>query len=222
MNTSLFGCARALCLAPHPDDMEFGCGATLHRFRDSLTTHAVVFTDRHQSRGESRNEVEQRNAAAFLGIPPENVHFLDELGYGVQRLPIRFLGTEESRDIIRNVVSKLVADFAPDIIFTPGVRESHQDHSALTEEVLRVARGNYAIFGYEVPKHNREFLPNAFVTVSEENVAAKAAAIDAFTEFTNRYYFAADGIRALAMVRGLHAGGAILAEAFEVYRLAVG
>ena len=197
MNTSLFGCARALCLAPHPDDMEFGCGATLHRFRDSLTTHAVVFTDRHQSRGESRNEVEQR-------------------------LPIRFLGTEESRDIIRNVVSKLVADFAPDIIFTPGVRESHQDHSALTEEVLRVARGNYAIFGYEVPKHNREFLPNAFVTVSEENVAAKAAAIDAFTEFTNRYYFAADGIRALAMVRGLHAGGASLAEAFEVYRLAVG
>jgi LmbE family N-acetylglucosaminyl deacetylase len=222
MIASLLAGARALCLAPHPDDIEFGVGATLHKYREFLTAHVVVFTDRHKSRGEIHNETEQRKAAAILGIPSENVHFVDELGYGVDRLPIRFMATEESRDVIRQVLSKMIADFKPNVIFTPGIRETHQDHAAVTQEVVRVARGDFSIFGYEVPKHNRDFLPNAFVAVDEADIAAKVAAINAFTEFTTRYYFEPDAIRALARMRGLHAGTAGLVEAFEVYRLSIG
>lgn len=222
MLSSLLTGARLLCLSPHPDDTEFGLGATLHRLRDDISAHVIVFTDRHESRGETRNEEEQRRAAEILGIPAANVHFLDELGYGVGRLPIRFMASQESRDTIRRVVARLVQDFAPNVVFVPGLNETHQDHMALAEEVVRVARGEYAILGYEVPKHNRAFRPNAFLPVDDADLTAKIAAINAFTEFTNRYYFADEGIRALARVRGLDAGGGGMVEAFEVYRLMLG
>jgi LmbE family N-acetylglucosaminyl deacetylase len=210
---------RVLCLSPHPDDTEFGCGATLHRLRAQIETRIVVFSDRGATRGEKNNERDQIAAAARLGIPAANIRFVDQLGIGVERLPVRFFGAEESRDRIRRIVAHVVRDFDPDAIFTPALGETMQDHQALTEEVVRVQRGRAAILGYETPKHNRLMNPAAFVHVAEADIKAKAAAVNCFTEFTTRYYFEERMLDALARVRAMDAGFHGLAEAFEVYRL---
>ena len=210
---------RVLCLSPHPDDTEFGVGATLHRFRSTMETRVVVFSDRSKTRGEKRNDRDQIAAAEKLGIPAANVKFIDQLGLGVERLPVRFFGTEEARDRIRQVVAHVVKDFDPDVIFTPATLETMQDHQAVTQEVVRVQRGRAAILGYETPKHNRLMNPSTFVRVEEADIAAKSAAVNCYSEFTTRYYFEEKMLDALARVRGMDAGFHGLAEAFEVYRL---
>lgn len=210
---------RVLCLSPHPDDTEFGVGATLHRYRSSIETRLIVFSDRSRTRGEKHNDRDQLAAAARLGIPAANVKFIDQLGLGVQRLPVRFFGTEEARDQIRRVVAHAVKEFDPDVIFAPAAHETMQDHQAVTEEVIRVQRGRAAIFGYETPKHNRLMNPGTFVKVDEADIKAKAEAVNSYSEFTTRYYFEERMLDALARVRGMDAGFHGLAEAFEVYRL---
>ncbi len=209
---------RILCLSPHPDDSEFGLGATLHRVRGSCEAHLLVFSDRMKTRGEKHNERDQIAAAKALGIPADRVRFVDRLGIGVERLPIRFFGTEESRDAIRRSVSHAVKQIDPDAIFAPALGETMQDHQALTEEVLRVERGRAAVLGYETPKHNRLMNPSTYMRVDEADVKAKAAAVNCYTEFTTRYYFEERMLDALARVRGMDAGFHGLAEAFEVYR----
>lgn len=210
---------RVLCLSPHPDDTEFGVGATLHRFRSTLETRVVVFSDRSRTRGEKHNDRDQIAAAAKLGIPADNVKFIDQLGLGIERLPVRFFGTEEARDQIRRVVGHAVKQFDPDVIFTPAAHETMQDHQAITEEVIRVQRGRAAILGYETPKHNRLMNPGTFVKVDEADIKAKSEAVNSYSEFTTRYYFEEKMLDALARVRGMDAGFHGLAEAFEVYRL---
>jgi LmbE family N-acetylglucosaminyl deacetylase len=112
-----------------------------------------------------------------------------------------------------------VKDFDPGLIFAPSVHETFQDHQALGEEVVRVVRGRATILGYEVLRHNRHFRPNVFVDISEADMEAKIAALGCFSEFTNRYYFEPEALKALARVRALDAGYFGFAEAFEMYRL---
>lgn len=213
---------RLLCLSPHPDDVEFGLGAMLHKYKGVYEGKLIVFSDRSATRGEARNERDQRLSAQVLGFREDQVLFIDQLGLEVNRMPIRFFGTEENRDCLRMILSSVVRDFEPALIFTPGLNETMQDHQALSEEVVRIVSGQASIFGYEVPRSNRCFQPNVFVDVSEADLTAKTRALKCFTEFTNRYYFEGDNIRALARVRALNAGYSGNAEAFELYRMVVG
>ena len=98
--------ARVLCFSPHPDDTEFGVGATLSKYRGRFAARVVVLSDRSQTRNEQRNDEDQMKAAAMLGLPPDAVRFVDDLGYGVNRFKVRFFGTEENRDLLRLVATR--------------------------------------------------------------------------------------------------------------------
>jgi N-acetylglucosamine malate deacetylase 1 len=213
------GC-RILCVAPHPDDIEFGVGATLHRHRHHCKISGLVLSDRFASRGERNNREEQRQAFEILGIGSANVRFVDD-DPTCHLLPVRFFGTQENRDLIRQYIMREVETVCPDIIFIPAITETMQDHQAVSEEVVRVVRGDCSILGYEVPKHNRNFRPNAFVSVDERDLSAKIAAVGVYADFTTRYYFGSEQIRSLAVIRALDAGRQGLVEAFEVYRVYV-
>jgi LmbE family N-acetylglucosaminyl deacetylase len=211
---------RILAISPHPDDAEFGAGGLLHRWRGESEVHLAVLSDRGPTRGEQHNDRDQLRAAACLGIPERQVAFVDQLGLDLRRLPIRFMGTEENRDRIRRLVEHLTREIAPEVILVPSPAETMQDHQALAEETVRVLRGDVSILGYETPKHNRGFVARAWLQVSEADVEAKIAAVNCYSEFTTRYYFEPEAIRALARVRGLDQGaGHTYAEAFEVLRL---
>jgi len=204
--------AKVLCVSPHPDDTELGMGATLNRFRNKFkTVKLLVLSNRKATRREKHNRRDQKKAAEILGI--HDIEF--------RSFPIRFFGTQQSRDKIRLTITQVVKRFEPDIIFTTGMAETMQDHQAVTEEIVRVIRDKSSVLGYEVSKHNRFFRPIAFVNVSEKDIAMKIAAANAFTEFSNKFYFQPEIIRSLARVRAFQAGYFGYAEAFEVYRVMV-
>jgi len=210
---------KILCLSPHPDDIEFGAGGTLHKYSDICEILLVVFSDRSKTRNEKYNLKSQRLAVGEIGFNADCVRFINQLDVGMELLPIRFFGTEENRDTIRLVVQKIVKNFDPDLIFTPSINETNQDHQAVGEEVVRVIRGRAKILGYEVPKHHQFFQPNVYVKLSEADIEAKIRALNHFSEFTNRYYFEADVIKSLSRMRALDAGFFGLCEGFELYRL---
>lgn len=76
--------ARVLAIGAHPDDVEFGCGATLAKWVDAgAQVHLCVCTDGSKGTWDAQadlgalvaqREVEQRAAAAALGAV--DVHFL--------------------------------------------------------------------------------------------------------------------------------------------------
>ena len=210
--------SRILCLSPHPDDVEFGLGATLNKYKGVIEGFLLIFSDRSNTRGEKYNERDQQLSSKIAGFSMENVKFIDQLGLDIERLPIRFFTSEKNRDLIRLVISKILEKFIPDIIFCPSIKETMQDHQAVGEEVIRICRDKASILGYEVPKHNRFFQPNVFINISEDDLKEKIKMLESFSEFTKRYYFHQDSIKSLARVRALDAGYFGFAEGFELYR----
>lgn len=212
---------RVLCLSPHPDDVEFGIGATLSKFKGDFEGRLIIFSDRLKSRGEKNNDSDQMKAAQLIGFSKENIKFIDQLGLDIDRLPVRLFGDEKIRDLIRHIVANEIKYFNPELIFIPSIHETFQDHEAIAVEVKRVARGEFSLLGYEAVRHSYFFQPNVFIDVNENHLDKKIEAINTFTEFTNRYYFEGDLIKSLARVRAAQAGYAGFAEAFEIYRLFV-
>ena len=103
----LDGLQRALVLAPHTDDGEFGCGGTMARLVEG--------------------GCEVREATAELGIPESHLTVHD---FDVRTFP------ERRQDILELLVA-LWEEWEPDVVFQPSLHDVHQDHSTVAEEGLR-------------------------------------------------------------------------------------
>jgi len=121
---------RVLAIGAHPDDIEFGCGATLAKWSDA-GAHVVLCVCSDGSKGTwdgdadlsalvARREQEQRDAAAVLGaIDVEMLRFVD--GELQDDLPAR----RAVADVIRRV--------RPDVVLAHDPWQSyrlHPDHHA--------------------------------------------------------------------------------------------
>lgn len=197
---------KILLVSPHPDDFEFGCGGTMHYYRNNITTRLVVLSTRLRTRSEKNNEEQQKRSAEMLGC--SDIKFYD--------LHIRKFGSTENRDVLRQIMTEEVNSFKPDLIFVPSPKEIMQDHQAVAEETIRIIR-SATILGYEVPKHSRFFNPNIFIQISEENLQAKINALKCFVEQTQKFYFDTEILRAMSIFRATNAGIKGLAEGFELY-----
>ena len=67
----------------------------------------------------------------------------------------------------------------PDLVLIPNSHDLHQSHEVVFAEARRAFKYG-TILGYELPWNNMEFSMDVFVTLREEDVAAKVAAINAF------------------------------------------
>lgn len=134
----------ALAIAAHPDDAEFGCGATLAKWSAAgATCHLLVCTDGRKGTWDvdadvealvRRRQEEQREAARRLGAVGE-VRFLEvedgELDHGIAR---------------RSAVARLIRELKPDVVLghDPWRRwRMHPDHRAagfLTVDAVVAAR----------------------------------------------------------------------------------
>ena len=182
--------ARALAVAAHPDDVEFGCGGTLAKWAAAgCEVHHLVCTDGSKGTWDPHQDLadlvvqrrhEQRAAAAALGATGEVV-FLDwpdgELESGLRH---------------RWQVAYWIRRLRPTVVLghDPWKRyRLHPDHrhaGFLAVDAVVAARDPHFFPEQQLPHHRPEALllfeadrPNHVEALTEADVARKLAALEA-------------------------------------------
>lgn len=201
-----------LVLAPHTDDGELGAGGTIHRFiSEGKTVHYVAFSTAEESVPEGFPSdilsIEVKNATKQLGILPENLHIFN---YQVRKL------NYVRQEILENIII-LKNKIKPDLVLMPSLHDMHQDHETIAQEGLRAFKDT-SLLGYELLWNNLSFDTTCFVSLTEENISAKHAALQEYKSQQFRDYMSKEFIFGHAITRGVQSRNKF-AEAFEVVRL---
>lgn len=200
-----------LVLAPHTDDGELGCGATISKLiEEGAEVFYAAFSICEESvpDGFPRNilETEVKNATSKIGIKPGNLI--------IKRYPVRKF-PEFRQDILEDLV-QLEKEILPDIVFMPSSFDIHQDHNTIFLEGRRAFK-NYSILGYEFMWGNFAFNTTCFYVVNEAHIDSKIQALGEYESQQHRFYSREKLLKGLANFRGLQISEEY-AEAFEVIR----
>jgi LmbE family N-acetylglucosaminyl deacetylase len=208
----LAGFERALVLAPHTDDGEFGCGGTMARLvEEGCEVRYVAFSiaTRSLPPGFAPDTLakEVRAATAELGVSGEGLTVHD---FDVRTFP------QHRQDILELLV-ELWEDWRPDVVFQPSHHDVHQDHQTIAQEGLRAFKRT-TILGYEIPWNNYDFSYGCYVALEQRHLERKVAAVRHYASQQHRRYANADYIWNLARVHGTNVNRDY-AEVFQVYRI---
>jgi LmbE family N-acetylglucosaminyl deacetylase len=201
----------AFVLAPHPDDGEFSCGASIKRLtEEGVKVFYIAFSPCIKSVPEGLPKdilyKELAKATASLGIPQEQVITFD---YPVREFP------KYRQEILEDLI-RLRKVHQPDLVLMPNSQDVHQDHHTIYEEGLRAFK-HACLLGYELPWNNLHFSSNFHFKVSKSQLEAKWKAISAYESQSFRSYKSYDFFEGLARVRGTQVASEF-AEGFELIR----
>lgn len=191
---------RVLILAPHTDDGEFGCGATLNRLSDEGSdVYYIAFS---APLPELEDEVIQ--AIKVLGL--KDIH--------IKHFPVRKFHTVR-QEILEYMIS-LKEEIDPDLVLVPSPHDQHQDHMVISQEAFRAFR-TVSLVAYDLPWNYLTFDTKLFFKVTEENMEKKMKALECYKTQVDRHYLNEQFIYGLATVRGVQIKSEF-AECFEVIR----
>ena len=197
-----------LAISAHIDDVELGAGATLHALSEHNRVHYVGLS-----------LPPDVNADVFLAEFRESA---EALGLDTARTVLRDFDPRnlfDARIDILQLFYDLNVSLNPDLVLIPNSHDLHQSHEVVFAEARRAFKYR-SLLGYELPWNNMEFSMDVFVTLREEDVAAKVAAINAYRTQKHRMFFSNDIVGDLARVRGKQIGVSY-AECFELIRLII-
>ena len=192
--------STVIILAPHTDDGEFGCGASIAKFT-SLGARViyVAFSAAEQSvldhlpKDILRTEV--KKATKVLGITEDDCIILD--------FQVRIFA--EYRQKILDKMIELNNKYKPDLVLLPSINDTHQDHQTIANEGFRAFKRT-TMLAYEVPWNNLEFKTVCFIEASEENINKKIKAISKYESQKHRVYAGDRFLRSWAITRGAQIG----------------
>lgn len=181
---------RVLAVGAHPDDIEIGCGGSLARHaRYGDTVLAVVMTRGTVKAGADTRTDESRAAARVIGY---DLLFADLVD-----------GDVDEHDV-NEFLEGVVAEFAPDVIYTHGSQDSHRDHRAVAAGTLAAGRYTNTILQFESPSA-LNFSPDIFIDI-EATVDDKIGAIECHaSQLGGRSRVNGDSLRAKARAYGYDA-----------------
>lgn len=203
---------KVVIFAPHTDDGEFGCGATINKLiTNGKEVHYVAFSACEQSVLPNFPSdiliTEVKAATSVLGIDKSNLHLLN---FEVRTFNYR-------RQDILDFMIRFREEFSPDLILIPSINDLHQDHSTISIEAIRAFKFSN-ILSYEMPWNNLNFNTAFFSIVNQNHVSKKVNALLEYKSQMHRPYAKEDFIWSLAKVRGVQINSPF-AEVFEVIRL---
>ncbi len=225
---------RILLVVAHPDDELLGVGGTMHHLikNKQCTVKVVILGEGITSRSDTRDTEKWKQA---LEVHRENIKQAQK-AIGFQEVSIydfadnRF-DTVALLDIIK-VIEKEKEAFNPTFIFTHHGGDVNIDHQRTFEAVITACRPMKeekvkTIVTFETPSGTewrastdpRHFVPNFFVPLAKEDIAAKIKGMESY-EFEKRAYphpRSPQALRILAQQRGVMIG-AEYAEAFNIVR----
>ena len=203
---------KALVLAPHTDDGEFGCGGTMARLVDAgVEVRYVAFSiaTRSLPEGYAPDTLarEVREATTELGISEEHLTVHD---FDVRTFP-------EHRQEILELLIQLWNEWEPDVVFQPSLHDIHQDHQTIAAEGLRAFKRT-TILGYEIPWNNFDFAYQWYSALGRSHVERKVAALERYASQQHRRYANSEYIWNVARTHGINVNREY-AEVFQVYRV---
>lgn len=178
--------SRALCLSPHPDDVEYSMGGTIMKYVDTLFD--VVYLSRGGDCDETTDSVRIEEAREFWRR--------SDCGH----VSVFSTGTEFIKDLHEDRwVNLLEAQFTNrnnyDVIFTTSSSDSHFEHritSRLAPPLSRLRK--ISIIEYCSPSTLEDWIPNSFVDISDQ-FDCKLSSLAAFETQQSRKYFNESTIR---------------------------
>jgi LmbE family N-acetylglucosaminyl deacetylase len=202
---------RALVLAPHTDDGEFGCGGTMARLVEGgADVRYVAFSIATKSLPEGfapdTLAQEVRDATSEIGIAQENLTVHD---FEVRTFPAH-------RQEILELLIRLWEEWEPDVVLQPSVNDVHQDHQVIAMEGLRAFKRT-TILGYEIPWNNFNFDYQAYVALERGHLEKKTTALAKYASQQHRRYSDPEYIWNVARTHGINVNREY-AEVFQVYR----
>lgn len=186
------GGLRILCLGAHSDDIEIGCGGTILRLLETLPeVHVewVVLSATGVREAEARGSAE-----AFLsGAASRSIHCMD-----FEESFFPWHGAN-----IKRFIESLKA-FQPDVVFTHGGNDFHQDHRTISKLTWNTFR-NHLVLEYEIPKYDGDLgSPNVFLPLTDEVRSKKIALLKQhFGSQRGRHWFDDELFSSLMRLRGM-------------------
>jgi LmbE family N-acetylglucosaminyl deacetylase len=202
-----------LCLGAHSDDIEIGVGGTILGWIASgvrLQVQWCVLS----AIGERAAEAEA-SASAFLA--------------GAAASTIELAGFKDSffpyqGHAIKARLEALKAGIEPDVVFTHGRKDAHQDHREISKLTWNLFR-DHLILEYEVPKWDGDLgQPNVYAPLSAAVLERKIELLLAhFGSQRSKDWFDDETFRGLARLRGMECRARErYAEAFVLRKATLG
>jgi len=193
---------KVLFLGCHCDDIELGCGATIHKHKNDWDIYCSVFCSQGYKDG-SLHFISDISAKALKHLGAKHLEFSTFA-------PDCF---HTQRQQILELLMNLKKTIEPKIIFVNNSDE-HQDHETLYKESIRVFRQD-TLLTYPVCRSQRSFCPNTFEQVSIEDVNIKLESARMYKGFYGaKNYFNEDNLLASLRSNGIYFN----AEFAEVYK----
>jgi LmbE family N-acetylglucosaminyl deacetylase len=193
---------KIMLVVAHPDDELLGLGATMNKLINeySCEVRVVILGEGITSRSDERDSSYWQKE---LEKHKENIHQAAAcIGYHSVRthdFPDNRFDSVDLLDIIKTI-EKEKKQFNPEIIFTHHGGDVNIDHQRTFEAVITANRPLEnemvsTLITFETPSGTewrassdpRHFIPNWFVSVSEENLNAKIKGMESY-EFEKRTY----------------------------------
>ena len=196
-------------MGAHPDDIEMGCGATIHKLiRNGNEVDSMIFTD--------------CSDAVPTGWSPQTLHdeFIQAMhNLGVKNYSILNYENKHLYKSRQEICDELYKRRGYDLILVGSSYSSHQDHITVFEEARRAFRTS-SIWGYHLANSDFKFYADIYYVVEKEDLIAKLNALKCYeSQFAlKRPYFDMSKIEQLAGANGIDVAQD-LAETFEGIRL---
>ncbi|HTT52395.1 MAG TPA: response regulator [Streptosporangiaceae bacterium] len=193
-----------LAIGAHPDDVEIGTAGTLLAHRQMGHDVAILTLSRGARGGQEDTRSDEAQKAAEI------------IGATLYHENLRDTSISEADPTI-GVISRVVAEVRPTVIYTHSLHDVHQDHRNTHRAALVAVRGVGRVYCFQSPSATVDFRPTRFVPIDGQ-LGEKLRAIDAFgSQVEIRAYLEPDLISATARYWSRYCG-ARYAEPFEVVR----
>lgn len=194
---------RVLILGCHCDDIELGCGGTIHKHRNDWEINCVTLSN-----------------SGVEGALPELLGYsekaISSLGVGGQHYDFCTNDFWKYRQYIWECLYSLDQHFSPDLVITQAA-DDHQDHVVLFEETKRNFKRSTVLSYYSSVKNTFSPTWNWFEEITQEDLDKKMVALSFYKCYQTKPYFRPAVVEAQARMMGLMVEKEF-AEAYQLVR----